>query len=79
MIIKCLYNLFLAIKRTGRISLADCSDLQCHATISQSICWYTSYYPVNNHYVYYVARGDKLWIAMEYCGGGSLQDIILLW
>ena len=22
-----------------------------------------------------VARGDKLWIAMEFCGGGSLQDI----
>ena len=22
-----------------------------------------------------VARGDKMWIAMEFCGGGSLQDI----
>ena len=22
-----------------------------------------------------IARGDKLWIAMEFCGGGSLQDI----
>lgn len=22
-----------------------------------------------------VTRGDKLWIAMEFCGGGSLQDI----
>lgn len=22
-----------------------------------------------------VCRRDKLWISMEYCGGGSLQDI----
>ena len=28
-IIKCLYNLFLAIERTRRISLAGFSDLQC--------------------------------------------------
>ena len=25
--------------------------------------------------MFYVTRGDKLWIAMEFCGGGSLQDI----
>ena len=25
--------------------------------------------------MFHVARGDKLWIAMEFCGGGSLQDI----
>ena len=23
----------------------------------------------------YLTRRDKLWIAMEFCGGGSLQDI----
>ena len=23
----------------------------------------------------YLYRRDRLWIAMEYCGGGSLQDI----
>ena len=28
-IAKCLYNLFLAVERTGRISLAGFSDLQC--------------------------------------------------
>ena len=26
---KCLYNLFLAIERTHRISLPGCGDLQC--------------------------------------------------
>ena len=26
---KCLYNLFLALEQTRRISFAGCSDLQC--------------------------------------------------
>ena len=30
MISKCLYNLFLAIKQAGRISLAGFNDLLCH-------------------------------------------------
>ena len=29
MISKCLYNLFVAVERTRRISLAGFSDLQC--------------------------------------------------
>ena len=30
LISKCLYNLFLTVKQTGRISLAGFSNLQCH-------------------------------------------------
>ena len=37
MISKYLYNLFLAVERTRRISLASFSDLQCHVR-DQSCC-----------------------------------------
>ena len=39
-------------------------------------------YSICMYYVYYIYicsihthRKDRLWIAMEFCGGGSLQDI----
>ena len=35
---KCLYNLFLVVQRTNRISLASFSDLQCHVR-DQSCCF----------------------------------------
>ena len=39
-ITKCLYNLFLVIQRTGRISLADFSDLLCHPRAVPLGCFY---------------------------------------
>ena len=53
--------------------LADCK----HENIVGYYGSYLRYLCVVMVIVYgqYVARGDKLWIAMEFCGGGSLQDI----
>ena len=40
-------------------------------------CMYYVYYMyiLHTHTYTHTHRKDRLWIAMEFCGGGSLQDI----